>query len=163
MCYRLLNVCPMCFRYFGGFFLNWYFSVSCWFPGEPYRLLSGVEYVVGRRNCTILIQDDQSISRSHAVLTVSRPEASPVSSHQFTTLSVLWGGNSGCHDHACSHFALTSFIGSTLLGVEPLITCTGFFLILNVLFPLGLFAFIEEFCGIILVVQASFYPRTKIQ
>ncbi|XP_041268874.1 nibrin isoform X3 [Onychostruthus taczanowskii] len=44
---------------------------------EPYRLLSGVEYVVGRRNCTILLQDDQSISRSHAVLTVSRPETSP--------------------------------------------------------------------------------------
>ncbi|NXF19466.1 NBN protein, partial [Rhodinocichla rosea] len=55
----------------------WYFSVSCLFPGEPYRLLSGVEYVVGRRNCTILIQDDQSISRSHAVLAVSQPETSP--------------------------------------------------------------------------------------
>ncbi|XP_069710430.1 nibrin [Phaenicophaeus curvirostris] len=45
--------------------------------GEPYRLLSGTEYVVGRKNCAILIQDDQSISRSHAVLTVSRPETSP--------------------------------------------------------------------------------------
>ncbi|KAM6103021.1 nibrin [Theristicus caerulescens] len=45
--------------------------------GEPYRLLSGTEYVVGRKNCTILIQDDQSISRSHAVLTVSRPETTP--------------------------------------------------------------------------------------
>ncbi|NXI66259.1 NBN protein, partial [Anseranas semipalmata] len=43
-------------------------------PGEPYRLLVGTEYVVGRKNCAILIQDDQSISRSHAVLTVSRPE-----------------------------------------------------------------------------------------
>ncbi|NWJ03271.1 NBN protein, partial [Crypturellus undulatus] len=42
--------------------------------GEPYRLLAGTEYVVGRKNCAILIQDDQSISRSHAVLTVSRPE-----------------------------------------------------------------------------------------
>ncbi|XP_067146371.1 nibrin isoform X1 [Apteryx mantelli] len=42
--------------------------------GEPYRLLVGTEYVVGRKNCAILIQDDQSISRSHAVLTVSRPE-----------------------------------------------------------------------------------------
>uniref|UniRef100_A0A8B9QEA1 Nibrin n=1 Tax=Apteryx owenii TaxID=8824 RepID=A0A8B9QEA1_APTOW len=41
---------------------------------EPYRLLVGTEYVVGRKNCAILIQDDQSISRSHAVLTVSRPE-----------------------------------------------------------------------------------------
>ncbi|NWS98821.1 NBN protein, partial [Mionectes macconnelli] len=52
----------------------WYFSVSCLFSGEPYRLLSNTEYVVGRKNCAILIQDDQSISRSHAVLTVSRPE-----------------------------------------------------------------------------------------
>ncbi|KFO74074.1 Nibrin, partial [Cuculus canorus] len=45
--------------------------------GEPYRLLSGTEYVVGRKNCAILIQDDQSISRSHAVLSVSRPETAP--------------------------------------------------------------------------------------
>ncbi|KAM6411775.1 nibrin isoform 1-T1 [Pluvialis apricaria] len=42
--------------------------------GEPYWLLSGTEYVVGRKNCAILIQDDQSISRNHAVLAVSRPE-----------------------------------------------------------------------------------------
>ncbi|XP_062460607.1 nibrin isoform X2 [Pezoporus occidentalis] len=41
--------------------------------GEPYRLLSGTEYVVGRKNCAILIQHDMSISRSHAVLTVSHP------------------------------------------------------------------------------------------
>ncbi|NXY47075.1 NBN protein, partial [Ceuthmochares aereus] len=54
-----------------------YFSVSCLLSGEPYRLLSGTEYVVGRKNCAILIQDDQSISRSHAVLTVSRPETTP--------------------------------------------------------------------------------------
>ncbi|XP_066035172.1 nibrin isoform X1 [Chamaea fasciata] len=56
--------------------------------GEPYRLLSGVEYVVGRKNCTILIQDDQSISRSHAVLTVSRPETSPSQSPSVPTLTV---------------------------------------------------------------------------
>ncbi|XP_039939468.1 nibrin [Hirundo rustica] len=56
--------------------------------GEPYRLLSGVEYVVGRKNCTILIQDDQSISRSHAVLTVSRPETSPSQSHSVPILTV---------------------------------------------------------------------------
>ncbi|XP_034619128.1 nibrin isoform X1 [Trachemys scripta elegans] len=43
-------------------------------PAEPYRLLVGTEYVVGRKNCAILIQDDQSISRSHAVLTVTHPE-----------------------------------------------------------------------------------------
>ncbi|NXO98573.1 NBN protein, partial [Certhia brachydactyla] len=56
--------------------------------GEPYRLLSGVEYVVGRKNCTILIQDDQSISRSHAVLTVSQPETSPSQSLAVPVLTV---------------------------------------------------------------------------
>ncbi|XP_059971551.1 nibrin [Mesoplodon densirostris] len=38
---------------------------------EPYRLLAGVEYIVGRKNCDILIEDDQSISRNHAVLTAN--------------------------------------------------------------------------------------------
>ncbi|NWV12393.1 NBN protein, partial [Ptilonorhynchus violaceus] len=57
-------------------------------PGEPYRLLSGIEYVVGRKNCTILIQDDQSISRSHAVLTVNQPETSPSQSLSVPILTV---------------------------------------------------------------------------
>ncbi|NXY03742.1 NBN protein, partial [Pteruthius melanotis] len=65
-----------------------YFSIFCLFPGEPYRLLSGVEYVVGRKNCTILIQDDQSISRSHAVLTVNQPETSPSQSLSVPILTV---------------------------------------------------------------------------
>ncbi|XP_076185558.1 nibrin isoform X2 [Aptenodytes patagonicus] len=56
--------------------------------GEPYRLLSGTEYVVGRKNCAILIQDDQSISRSHAVLTVSRPETIPSQSLSVPILTV---------------------------------------------------------------------------
>ncbi|XP_074672354.1 nibrin isoform X1 [Strix aluco] len=56
--------------------------------GEPYRLLSGTEYVVGRKNCAILIQDDQSISRSHAVLTVSRPETTPSQSLSVPILTV---------------------------------------------------------------------------
>ncbi|NXL28679.1 NBN protein, partial [Glaucidium brasilianum] len=56
--------------------------------GEPYRLLSGTEYVVGRKNCAILIQDDQSISRSHAVLTVSRPETTPGQSLSIPILTV---------------------------------------------------------------------------
>ncbi|KFP15482.1 Nibrin, partial [Egretta garzetta] len=56
--------------------------------GESYRLLSGIEYVVGRKNCTILIQDDQSISRSHAVLTVSRPETTPIQSLSVPILTV---------------------------------------------------------------------------
>ncbi|NXJ01886.1 NBN protein, partial [Psophia crepitans] len=56
--------------------------------GEPYRLLCGTEYVVGRKNCAILIQDDQSISRSHAVLTVSRPETNSNQSLPFPILTV---------------------------------------------------------------------------
>ncbi|XP_055288562.1 nibrin isoform X2 [Moschus berezovskii] len=40
---------------------------------EPYRLLTGVEYLVGRKNCGILIEDDQSISRNHAALTANFP------------------------------------------------------------------------------------------
>ncbi|NXG49809.1 NBN protein, partial [Psilopogon haemacephalus] len=58
------------------------------FSGEPYRLLSGTEYVVGRKNCNILIQDDQSISRSHAVLTVSQPETTPSQSPSVPVLTV---------------------------------------------------------------------------
>ncbi|XP_054548092.1 nibrin isoform X2 [Talpa occidentalis] len=38
---------------------------------EPYRLLTGVDYLVGRKNCNILIEDDKSISRDHAVLTAN--------------------------------------------------------------------------------------------
>lgn len=33
--------------------------------------MTGVEYIVGRKNCGILIEDDQSISRNHAVLTAN--------------------------------------------------------------------------------------------
>ncbi|XP_066480063.1 nibrin isoform X2 [Tiliqua scincoides] len=43
---------------------------------QSHRLLVGVNYVVGRKNCAILIQDDSSISRSHAVLSVSHPQMS---------------------------------------------------------------------------------------
>ncbi|XP_074001215.1 nibrin [Numenius arquata] len=62
--------------------------VSATGKGEPYWLLSGTEYVVGRKNCAILIQDDQSISRSHAVLTVSRPETPPSQSLSVPVLTV---------------------------------------------------------------------------
>ncbi|NXE08415.1 NBN protein, partial [Lophotis ruficrista] len=58
------------------------------FSGETYRLLSGTEYVVGRKNCAILIQDDQSISRSHAVLAVGRSETTPSQSLSVPTLTV---------------------------------------------------------------------------
>ncbi|KAL4593503.1 nibrin isoform X1, partial [Arapaima gigas] len=38
--------------------------------GPPHRLLPGQEYTVGRTNCWILLHNDQSISRAHAVLCV---------------------------------------------------------------------------------------------
>ncbi|KAG8520419.1 Nibrin, partial [Galemys pyrenaicus] len=34
-------------------------------------LLTGVEYLVGRKNCNILIEEDKSISRDHAMLTAN--------------------------------------------------------------------------------------------
>ncbi|XP_044279798.1 nibrin isoform X1 [Varanus komodoensis] len=43
--------------------------------GQIYWLLVGVEYDVGRKNCAILIQDDQSISRKHAIISVKHPQA----------------------------------------------------------------------------------------
>ncbi|KAK2844576.1 hypothetical protein Q5P01_011235 [Channa striata] len=39
--------------------------------GETHYLLSSKDYVVGRKNCDILLPSDQSISRAHAVLTAT--------------------------------------------------------------------------------------------
>ncbi|XP_070691325.1 nibrin isoform X2 [Pempheris klunzingeri] len=39
--------------------------------GETHYLISSKEYVVGRKNCDILLPNDQSISRAHAHLTVT--------------------------------------------------------------------------------------------
>ncbi|XP_036395406.1 nibrin isoform X2 [Megalops cyprinoides] len=44
--------------------------------GKIYYLLPGETYVVGRKNCEVLLQNDQSISRIHAHLTVSSPNGS---------------------------------------------------------------------------------------
>ncbi|XP_062986986.1 nibrin [Elgaria multicarinata webbii] len=57
-------------------------------PGQPYWLLVGVEYVVGRKNCAILIQEDQSISRSHAVLSVKHPQMNLSQSSSFPELTL---------------------------------------------------------------------------
>lgn len=40
--------------------------------GETHYLLPGKEYVVGRKNCHILLHNDQSISRAHAQLNVTQ-------------------------------------------------------------------------------------------
>ncbi|XP_075069866.1 nibrin isoform X2 [Mixophyes fleayi] len=39
--------------------------------GQIYHFLTSTDYVVGRKNCAVLIEDDQSISRAHAAFTVS--------------------------------------------------------------------------------------------
>lgn len=39
--------------------------------GETHYLLSGKEYVVGRKNCDIVLPSDQSISRAHAHFVVT--------------------------------------------------------------------------------------------
>lgn len=55
---------------------------------EPYRLLTGVEYVVGRKNCGILIENDQSISRSHALLTACFPGTSLSQTQEIPVLTI---------------------------------------------------------------------------
>ncbi|XP_059109875.1 nibrin isoform X2 [Peromyscus eremicus] len=57
-------------------------------PGEPCRLLAGVEYIVGRKNCAILIENDQSISRNHAVLTANFPATSLSQTDEIPTLTI---------------------------------------------------------------------------
>lgn len=57
-------------------------------PGEPCRLLAGVEYIVGRKNCAILIENDQSISRNHAVLRVNFPVTSLSQTDEIPTLTI---------------------------------------------------------------------------
>ncbi|XP_010610303.1 nibrin isoform X1 [Fukomys damarensis] len=56
--------------------------------GEPYRLLTGVDYVVGRKNCAILIDKDQSISRNHAVLTANFSVTNLQPSGEIPTLTI---------------------------------------------------------------------------
>ncbi|XP_069050897.1 nibrin [Lepisosteus oculatus] len=56
--------------------------------GQSYSLLPGVEYVVGRKNCPILLQNDQSISRLHAVVSVSSATSSQSQSFTLPTLTV---------------------------------------------------------------------------
>ncbi|KAI3361039.1 hypothetical protein L3Q82_013236 [Scortum barcoo] len=48
-------------------------SIICFLSltGETHYLLSSKEYVVGRKNCDILLANDQSISRAHAHLTAT--------------------------------------------------------------------------------------------
>ncbi|XP_007441341.2 nibrin [Python bivittatus] len=56
--------------------------------GQLYQLLVGIQYVVGRKNCGILIQNDQSISRSHAVLSVNHPQVNLSQSTSFPELTL---------------------------------------------------------------------------
>jgi len=42
----------------------------CSFTGELYYLIAGKSHVVGRRDGDLTLSDDQSVSRTHAVITV---------------------------------------------------------------------------------------------
>ncbi|KAL1259424.1 hypothetical protein QQF64_010001 [Cirrhinus molitorella] len=53
--------------------------------GESIVLLPGQEYVVGRKNCEILLSNDQSISRVHASLTVTEQAVTLKDSSKYGT------------------------------------------------------------------------------
>jgi hypothetical protein len=42
----------------------------CSFTGELYYLIAGKSHVVGRKDADLILSDDQSVSRRHAVITV---------------------------------------------------------------------------------------------
>lgn len=52
----------------------WYFQ-SIVDEDRKFIVLPGKDYVLGRRDCDIVIENDQSVSRKHAILTVAHPEA----------------------------------------------------------------------------------------
>ena len=54
---------------FGCVFVNLHVLLS--HTGETHYLLSSKDYVVGRKNCDILLPNDQSISRAHAHFTAT--------------------------------------------------------------------------------------------
>ncbi|OCT76968.1 hypothetical protein XELAEV_18032172mg [Xenopus laevis] len=56
--------------------------------GGTYHFLTGTDYVVGRKNCAILIPEDQSISRCHATLSVSHPSANLGQTNAASVLSI---------------------------------------------------------------------------
>lgn len=79
-----------------------------------YRFLVGVEYVVGRKNCGILIQNDQSISRSHAVLSVNHPQVNLVSIiFQNFLPTVSW---------AVIHYIKACFLNWTFFDLEQIVS-----------------------------------------
>ncbi|XP_043860345.1 nibrin [Dromiciops gliroides] len=56
--------------------------------GDPYRLLVDVDYIVGRKNCGILIENDQSISRNHALLRVRHSMNNLSQASEIPTLTI---------------------------------------------------------------------------
>lgn len=49
----------------------YYYPFTLLLTGETHYLISSKDYVVGRKNCDILLPNDQSISRAHAILTAT--------------------------------------------------------------------------------------------
>ena len=55
---------------------------------RKFIVLPGKDYVVGRRDCDIVIENDQSVSRKHATLRVTHPEANIANVHKPATLTL---------------------------------------------------------------------------
>ncbi|XP_036193416.1 nibrin isoform X5 [Myotis myotis] len=104
----------------------------------PRRLLTGVEYVVGRKGCDILLEKDPSVSRSHAVLAARFPATSPSQPHETPVLTIKDNSKYGTFvneekmQNGLSHSLQTGdritfgvFESKFRVEYEPLVACSS--------------------------------------
>ncbi|XP_076437770.1 uncharacterized protein LOC143276963 [Babylonia areolata] len=74
----------------------WYFQ-SVADVDRKFLLLPGKQYVLGRRDCDIVIENDQSVSRKHAILSVQHPDANVSNVNKPATLTLEDVSKFGTH------------------------------------------------------------------
>ena len=72
----------MCFNVLPSFFTAYLcvlFNNYLYFPTDHrVVILGGKQYLVGRRDCDILVANDATVSRKHAEISMTHPEANLV-------------------------------------------------------------------------------------
>ncbi|XP_072536531.1 nibrin [Salminus brasiliensis] len=95
-------------------------------PG-PFYLLPGKEYVVGRKNCEILLANDQSISRVHAHLTVTEQAITLKDSSKYGTFVNGEQLSTGTTKtvHAGDHLTFGVFQSKFRLELNSVVVCSS--------------------------------------